>query len=298
MNEHYYPCLTGTDGDGFVRLCAYMQPIPEEIHAPRGTTGVLSDIIKVVPDDWHGDLEIVRNARVSYNADWRAGAEEGSDQRILKYMFEHQHTSPFEAMVFTFEIKCPLAIARQWQRHRTWSYNEISARYTRLEEGFYVPDTEDVGVQHATNKQASDFSQTNDAAVDYVRALYHHSVEGFKRYDEALRLGIPRERARFFLGTNTYTRFFGTVDLHNLMHFIRLRYDNHAQWEIQQYGAALLELIKPIVPETAAMLEDEVLNGTDIEQLLKSIMKDGNVVLDGKTRELMLKLAKKHGVEI
>jgi thymidylate synthase (FAD) len=200
------------------------------------------------------DLSIVRSARVSYDADWRAGQDTGSDARLIRYLLKHRHTSPFESVLFTFEIKCPMFIARQWHRHRTWSYNEVSARYTELDEGFYIPDPFTVGEQSADNKQMRllgsnrSFSDT-ESIVSMIRdnALRTKAV-----YDNLLARGCPRELARSVLPMNAYTRYFGTVNLHNLLHFLELRLHSHAQWEIQQYAEALAKLIEPVVPVTMA----------------------------------------------
>lgn len=222
---------------GFVRLLSYMQPVPVNDNRTE--------------DGWTGDLEVVRNARVSFDADWRAGADSDKDDKLLKYMLTNKHTSPFEAMVFTFEIKAPIFVVRQWHRHRTWSYNEVSARYTELPEEFYIPQLTYVGRQSKTNKQQRNIDPTVDWTVEdewFLEDLQSHSVRGFRFYQKHLAIGIPRELARCFLGLNTYTRFHGTVDLHNLMHFLRLRLHPHAQYEIRQYAEKLLALITPIVP--------------------------------------------------
>lgn len=241
---------------GFVRLVSYMQPVPTTVNLSIPEEDRTGDMVytkdySVQPDFWNGDLEIVRNARVSHDADWRTGDDAGKDEKLINYMLKNKHTSPFEAMVFTFEIKCPLFIARQWHRHRTWSYNEVSARYSKLPEEVYIPDPSVVGKQSANNKQARDIVSVgtepeDDIAERFVRELKTVSKECFNIYNFYLERGIPRELARSALPLNTYTRFFGTVDLHNLFHFIRLRIHPHAQWEIQQYAKALLELIRPI----------------------------------------------------
>ena len=108
--------------------------------------------------DWMGgDISIVRAARVSYDSAWRAGEDEGSDKRLINYLWKHAHTTPFEAVTLTFEVKAPIFVFRQWHRHRTWSYNELSARYRELPEEFYVPDPRVVGRQATNNKQAREF---------------------------------------------------------------------------------------------------------------------------------------------
>src|SRR6185437_10165910 len=105
-----------------------------------------------------GDISIVRAARVSYDAEWRAGENEGSDARLIRYLWKNAHTSPFEHVVFTFEVKAPIFVLRQWHRHRTWSFSELSARYRELPEEFYVPKPEHIGVQSKDNKQMRDMT--------------------------------------------------------------------------------------------------------------------------------------------
>jgi len=224
---------------GFVRLVSYMQPAPSK---PFEIGGPLE------PAEWSGDLEIVRNARVSYNGDWRTGTDEGSDDRLVRRLHARGHTTPFEAMVFTFEVKAPIFVFRQWHRHRTWSYIELSARYGVLPSEFYVPKPEHVGHQDPKEKQVRAMttgSASNYLATDYIQAA---CMASFETYKQLLAAGVPRELARGVLPLNTYSRMFGTVDLHNLFHFLRLRMDSHAQWEIQQYANALLELISPVCP--------------------------------------------------
>src|ERR1700686_1662122 len=110
------------------------------------------------------DLSIVRNARVSYDAEWRTGEDDGKDARLIDYLVKHGHTSPFEAVQFTFDVKAPIFVFRQWHRHRTWSFNEISARYAELPEEFYVPAVEQITMQHTSNKQMRTESQHPVAA--------------------------------------------------------------------------------------------------------------------------------------
>ena len=202
------------------------------------------------------DLSIVRNARQSYDADWRAGEDGSGDAKLIRYLMRHRHTSPFEAVAFTFGIKCPLFIARQWHRHRTWSYNEVSARYTQLPEEFYVPDASTIGQQSKDNKQMREADADNEEAgviQAYIRA---NAQSTYLDYERLIELNCPRELARSVLPLSYYTRFSGTVDLHNLFHFIELRIHKHAQWEIQQYARALLDLIEPVVPVATAAFKE------------------------------------------
>ena len=193
------------------------------------------------------DLSIVRSARVSYNADWRTGEDEGKDEKLIAYLMKNRHTTPFESVVFTFEVKAPIFVFRQWHRHRTWSFNEISARYSELPEEFYVPQLENITTQSGDNKQARTLKQHADASyiATYIDKI---SMEAFAQYKEFLTMGCPRELARSILPVGTYSKMFATVDLHNLFHFLRLRLHEHAQYEIRVYAEAMLELIEPIVP--------------------------------------------------
>ena len=200
------------------------------------------------------DLSVVRNARQSYDAAWRAGEDEGSDHRLIHYLMKNSHTSPFEAVTFTFGIKCPLFVARQWHRHRTWAYSEVSARYTALPEEFYVPALDQITTQSTSNKQMRTAVQHPDA--DHLsRVIRHQCHQAFVTYKAMLAAGCPRELARGVLPLNTYTRYSGTVSLHNLFGFLKSRLHPHAQYEIRVYAEAMLEAIRPIVPVSVAAFE-------------------------------------------
>lgn len=197
------------------------------------------------------DLSVVRAARVSYDAAWRAGDNRESDVKLINYLWRHHHTTPFEAVTFTFEVKAPIFVFRQWHRHRTWSVNELSARYRELPEEFYLPKPEQVGVQAAKNKQGRDVFA--DAEIVSLRAkqidvLRHTCENAFAQYRELLSQGWPRELARMVLPLNTYSHMFATVNLLNFMKFLSLRCDAHAQFEIRVYANALRELARTIVP--------------------------------------------------
>lgn len=196
------------------------------------------------------DLSIIRAARVSYDADWRAGESESADEKLINYLLKNRHTSPFEAVQFTFEVKAPIFIFRQWHRHRTWSYNEVSARYTELDEGFYVPRPELIGTQSKDNKQVREiaFGEATPEQRTLADAMWKTCDHAFNVYREMIREGVPREIARSVLPVAAYSRMFATVDLHNLMHFLKLRLHPHAQYEIRCYAIALRELAGSIVP--------------------------------------------------
>lgn len=206
-------------------------------------------------DHMGSDLSVVRSARVSYDAEWRAGEDEGKDAKLIDYLVKNHHTSPLEAVSFTFEVKAPIFVLRQWHRHRTWSFNEVSARYSELPEEFYVPKLEHITTQSTSNKQMRTTVQHPQAAA-WADSIRHSCQSAFFLYREMLQYGVPRELARGVLPVNTYSHMFATVDLHNLAHFLKLRLHEHAQYEIRVYAEAMLELITPIVPVCVAALKE------------------------------------------
>jgi len=201
-------------------------------------------------DSMGSDLSVVRAARVSYDAAWRAGEDAGSDKRLIQYLWRNAHTTPFEAVTLTFEVKAPIFVLRQWHRHRTWSYNELSARYRELPEEFYVPEPATIGQQSKTNKQARDLTLGGDEDSYYNSEKIRSACSyAFEVYKQLLERGAPRELARGVLPMNTYSHMFATVNLLNLLKFLTLRFDAHAQLEMQWYAKALKELAEEVAPE-------------------------------------------------
>jgi len=204
-------------------------------------------------DHMGNDLSIVRSARVSYDADWRSeqeGDESGSsskDEKLIGYLMKNKHTSPFESVQFTFEVKAPIFVFRQWHRHRTWAYNEISARYTELDEGYYIPELDQITTQSTSNKQMRTNEQHPDADW-HRRVIATQCEQAFHVYRGLIDRGCPRELARSVLPVAAYSRMFASVNLHNLFHFLRLRLHEHSQYEIRVYAQAMLQLIEPVVP--------------------------------------------------
>lgn len=225
----------------------------------------MTDAIKVLDhglvrlvEHMGSDLSIVRNARVSYDAEWRAGEDEGKDAKLLNYLVKNHHTSPFESCVFTFEVKAPIFVFRQWHRHRTWSFNEISARYAELPEEFYVPEEAQITTQSASNKQMRTDEQHPEAEV-FRKIMRNSNTVAFAHYKAMIAGGCPRELARSVLPVGTYSHMFATVDLHNLMGFLRLRLHSHSQYEIRVYAEAMLKLIEPLVPHSVKAFKEHVL---------------------------------------
>ena len=187
------------------------------------------------------DSTVVSSARVSYLGSTK-GAEQ--DEKLIRYLLKNRHTSPFEQVEFQFLVKCPIFVARQWHRHRTWSYNEVSRRYTAENIEFYFP--KELRAQSEDNKQMSAGILIN--ANSYIGVMETHAVLSLNLYNRMIEAGIVREQARMILPMSMYTSFYAKTDLHNLFHFLSLRNHPHAQEEIRVYAQAIEELIKPIVP--------------------------------------------------
>lgn len=201
-------------------------------------------------DHLGSETTIVNAARVSFGK--MKDSMDEKDKLLLGYLIENKHTSPLEHVVFTFSVHCPLFIRGQWHRHRTWSYNEISRRYTEIDLEFYTPPK--LRRQAESNRQASIESPSfqDDALREAIRT---HNLQSLKLYEDLLSAGVCREQARGILPQNMMVTFWGTVDLSNLLHFLELRDSEHAQWEIRQYAIAIKKLIKPIVPSVAKHFE-------------------------------------------
>lgn len=191
-----------------------------------------------------GDQAVLRAARVSYKSE---SADEERDRKLIAYLLAHDHGTPFEHAVFTFHVKLPIFVARQWIRHRTSSYNETSFRYREAPEEFYFPER--WRAQDTKNKQGSKTSDDIGHAVA-TGELYRAGKEAMKVYDWMLREGIAREMARMVLPVNLYTEWYWTVNARALMHFLTLRCESHAQWETRQYAHALARIMREQMPWT------------------------------------------------
>lgn len=208
-------------------------------------------------DNMGDDLSVVRSARVSYNAGWRAGTDKGSDTNLIGYLARNQHSTPFESCVLTFEVEAPIFVIRQWHRHRTWTYNEMSARYTELPEKSYTPFIEQITTQSQDNKQmrTEHVSENAEEIQDLIVGSCHASFDVYRRL---LELGAPRELARGVLPLNTYSKMFATANLWNLVKFIKLRDHAHAQHEIAVYARAMKQLAMEKYPiSMAAFFTDD-----------------------------------------
>ena len=196
------------------------------------------------------ETTIVNAARVSFGKLKKEMDER--DVKLLEYLIDNRHTSPLEHIVFTFSVHCPLFVRGQWHRHRTWSYNEISRRYTEIDMEFYTP--RELRRQAENNRQAS-VADPDFKAPELTAAIDAHNKASLALYEKLLAAGVCREQARGVLPQNMMVTFWGTVDLSNLLHFLELRDSDHAQWEIREYAIAIKKLIKPYIPHVAAYFE-------------------------------------------
>ena len=213
-------------------------------------------LVRVV--DYMGDdAAIVQAARVSYGE----GTKTPSDDRsLIRYLMRHRHSTPFEMCEIKFHVKLPVFVARQWVRHRTANVNEYSARYSVLDREFYVPAPEQLAAQAATNRQGRGNVLEGAEAARALRWLRDDAMQAFDHYESMLNedeaaadhdpngQGLARELARMNLPLSTYTQWYWKCDLHNLFHFLSLRADPHAQYEIRVYADAMLEMVKRWVP--------------------------------------------------
>lgn len=191
-----------------------------------------------------GDNRAVISARVSFDMETKG---EERDKRLIEYLLEHEHFTPFEHCVFQFHIKCPIFVARQWMRHRWGSYNEVSARYTEVKDEFYIP--EKFRVQDIKNKQGS--LQSDKLNHKELIDLYSKAIEtSYNIYKQLLENGVAREMARMVLPVASYTQFYWTVNARSLLNFLKLRLDEHAQYEIREYAKIIADIFKEKMPWT------------------------------------------------
>ena len=210
-----------------------------------------------VVDYMGDDAAVVQAARVSYGKGTKRVSE---DAGLINYLMRHRHTTPFEMCEIKYHVKLPIFVARQWIRHRTANVNEYSARYSILDNEFYIPKGEQLGVQSSVNRQGRGAALTGAEADRVLKLLRDDSQQVYDHYAEMLnendkgevvdpsRAGLARELARMNLTLNFYTQWYWKVDLHNLLHFLSLRADPHAQYEIRVYADAMLDTVKRWVP--------------------------------------------------
>ena len=237
--------------------------------------------IRVV--DYMGDdSSIVQSARVSYG---KGTKKVSTDEGLIKYLMRHWHSTPFEMCEIKYHVKLPIFIARQWIRHRTANVNEYSARYSILDKEFYLPSPEHLAAQSQSNRQGrGDILEGEKAkkVLDLLRGDAEQTYNNYEtmlneRYDGSIidenSVGLARELARMNLTLNTYTQWYWKTDLLNLMNFLRLRADHHAQYEIRAYADAMLDTVKKWVPITYEAFMDYRVGGTEVSSKGKHIIK-------------------------
>ena len=233
------------------------------------------------------DQRIVQSARVSYGNGTKTVSQ---DAGLIDYLLRHQHTSPFEQVVFTFHVKMPIFVARQWVRHRTGRMNEVSGRYSIMKDEFYVPETKDIEPQSKDNKQGRSDQPFDEAKAKEIQAaLEKGQKDSYESYSELLDTGLAREVARINLPLSLYTEFYWQMDLNNLFRFLKLRLDGHAQYEIRQYAQVMLELVRKVCPMAVASFENDMnravsFTGEEMEAL-RAVLKGEPNPLDGKKLE-------------
>ncbi len=205
--------------------------------------------------DYMGDdAAVVQAARVSYG---RGTKKVSEDRGLIRYLMRHRHTTPFEMCELKLHVKLPIFVARQWIRHRTANVNEASGRYSILDREFYLPRPEDLAVQSPNNKQGRGEVLSVDAAAEVLHLLRRDAEQCYDTYERLLDdHRLARELARMNLGVNYYTQWYWKIDLHNLLHFLSLRIDPHAQYEIRVYGEAMAGLVRDWVPFVWEAFED------------------------------------------
>ena len=223
------------------------------------------------------DYAIAEAARCSYQRGTKTIAD---DKTLIRYLMRHNHTSPFEMIEFKFKMKLPIFVARQAVRTRTASLNELSGRYSEMPEEYYIPEVDDFRNQSVTNTQGSEGFIEEVEAIVLMKQMEELCGGIFTQYHNFIKKGLVREQSRMVLPLSTYTEWYWKIDLKNLLHFLDLRCDNHAQKEIRVYGEAILALIKPIVPWTISAWEDYspyrggmILTRYEVEALERTIKK-------------------------
>lgn len=237
-------------------------------------------------DYFGGDQRIVQSARVSYGEGTKTVSQDGA---LIDYLLRHQHTSPFEQVVMTFHLKMPIFVARQWVRHRTGRMNEVSGRYSIMKDEFYLPAEDKVQPQSKDNKQGRDSEAFDKETADkIITQLEDGQKSAYKNYEELIDSGLAREIARINLPLSLYTEFYWEMDLHNLFHFLKLRLDSHAQYEIRVYAEAILEICKKVAPMATSSFMNHMRDGVTFSgeemEALRALLNGKNCPLEGKKK--------------
>ncbi|WP_444463165.1 FAD-dependent thymidylate synthase [Rhodobacter capsulatus] len=233
-------------------------------------------LIRVI--DYMGDdAAICQAARVSYGRGTKAVSD---DRGLIRYLMRHWHSTPFEMCEVKFHVKLPIFVARQWIRHRTANVNEYSARYSVMDREFYIPAPEHLAAQSTVNNQGRGQVLEGAEAARVLDLLREDAMRAYDHYEDMLtpdadtgKLGLARELARMNLPANVYTQWYWKIDLHNLFHFLRLRADVHAQYEIRVYAQIMCDIVKDWVPQAYEAFEDYRLGAVSVSAKAKEVLK-------------------------
>ncbi|MSR70318.1 MAG: FAD-dependent thymidylate synthase [Phycisphaerales bacterium] len=248
----------------------------------HGFVALIDCMPRLAPQGKTADFSIVQSARVSYGEGTKQVNE---DRGLVRYLLRHHHTTPFEMVEFKFHIAMPIFVARQWIRHRTANVNEYSARYSIVPDRFYRPSVEAVRAQSTSNRQGGDGLVDAGTAEEFLQLL--DRAEGlYKDYLGLTEKGVAREMARAALPVSVYTEWYWKCDLHNLFHFLSLRMDPHAQYEIRVFAEAMYELMKPIVPISCEAFEDYRLGAMHLTRLEIEAIRAGKPIATTNKREI------------
>ncbi len=252
--------------------------------------------------DYMGDdSAICQAARVSYGKGTKAVS---NDKGLIRYLMRHWHSTPFEMCEIKLHVKLPVFVARQWIRHRTANVNEYSARYSILDREFYIPSPEHLNAQSVVNNQGRGALLEGEEAARVLDILKRDSNQAYDHYEGMIsdegQSGLARELARMNLPMNIYTQWYWKVDLHNLFHFLRLRADSHAQYEIRVYADVICKIVADWVPAAYGAFEDYRMGGAQFSgkgmEVLRRMLKGEQVTQEtsgmsaGEWRELMVSL--------
>lgn len=218
------------------------------------------------------DASIVQAARVSYGKGTKSVRE---DTALIRYLMRHSHTSPFEMVELKFHVKLPIFVARQWIRHRTANVNEYSGRYSEMHDEFYVPEENQLRKQSSDNKQGRGAEELpSDIQLNILKKMEDLQNASYRDYVYYLENDLARELARINLPLSTYTEWYWKIDLHNLFHFLKLRMDAHAQYEIRVYAEAIAEIVKEFLPIAYEAFEDYELHSIKFNRNELNVIRD------------------------
>ncbi|MDO6728710.1 FAD-dependent thymidylate synthase [Marinovum sp. 2_MG-2023] len=256
---------------------AEINALRAETHSTLRATapGIEAHLYKAIPVLDHGfvrvidymgdDAAICQAARVSYGKGTKSVT---NDEGLIRYLMRHWHSTPFEMCEIKLHVKLPVFVARQWIRHRTANVNEYSARYSILDREFYIPERDALNAQSVVNNQGRGEALTGEEADRVLRYLRDDAMRAYDHYEEMIsnegQQGLARELARMNLPANIYTQWYWKVDLHNLLHFLRLRADAHAQYEIRVYADAVCKMVADWVPFAFKAFEDYRMGGATL----------------------------------